>query len=337
MNRDTFIGASISTRIYEDNLLNQKDLERLNEFDTLDEVLNSLNDSIYEINELDRSEDYEIILARELKRAYDVIRDVSPDKNIGAYLIEKYNFHNLKVLLKEYIQGEDYRSIYSKMGDIDIDLIKRELGLFDEGKKDLDDEDDFYLKAAFEALDAYRQNEDPAMIDISLDKAYYEKLLKLAYEISLDSLISYTKESIDLVNVKTLLRIQNLNLDLEELDKAVIDGGNIKKESLIEMFKLKLDQIRAKLSNYDIGAYTGRTLSVDKPLEENILDLEKVIDDHFMDFAKKAKQITYGPEILLAYLIAKENEIKNLRIIFVSKLNGLSKEFSKERLRECIN
>ena len=54
-----------------------------------------------------------------------------------------------------------------------------------------------------------------------------------------------------------------------------------------------------------------------------------------MDFAKASKAVTYGPEVLLAYLISKEQEIKNLRIIFISKLNGLSKEFTKDRLREA--
>jgi len=34
------------------------------------------------------------------------------------------------------------------------------------------------------------------------------------------------------------------------------------------------------------------------------------------------------------YIISKETEIKNLRIILVSKLNSLPREFTLERLRE---
>lgn len=47
MNRDNYIGGSISTRIHENNLLTRNDLERLNDYDSVDEVLSALNDSSY--------------------------------------------------------------------------------------------------------------------------------------------------------------------------------------------------------------------------------------------------------------------------------------------------
>jgi len=53
-----------------------------------------------------------------------------------------------------------------------------------------------------------------------------------------------------------------------------------------------------------------------------------------MDMARDAKFISHGPEVIFAYLISKEMEIKNLRIVLVSKLNKLSPESIRERLRE---
>ncbi len=110
MNRENFIAASTSTRIYEDDLLKVRDLERLNDYGSLSEVINALSDSSYAsaIQELDRDEEYEKILNKELVKVYEKISDVTPDKNISQYLIEKYNFHNLKLLVKEIIQEEDY-------------------------------------------------------------------------------------------------------------------------------------------------------------------------------------------------------------------------------------
>lgn len=341
MKREDFIAASTSTRIYEEDLLSYRDLERLNEYESLSEVLNSLNDSSYGrfIADLSRDEEYEIILNKELKRVYEKISEISPDKNISAYLIEKYNFHNLKVLVKEIIQEEDYSHIYQDMGNVDLDYIKRELlkttdetfNFVIEEKKDDRDE---YLTYARDAIKAYEEIKDPAMIDISLDKSYYEKLSKLADATGLESLIVYTKEAIDLVNIKTLLRIKSQGSDIDSLARAVIEGGNILKEDILNMFNLDSSGILVKSSNYDIYPYLRDAFDKDKSEEEISLDLEKAIDDHFMDFAKEAKSMTYGPEVLLAYLISKENEIKNLRIIFISKLNSLPKDFSRERLRE---
>ena len=58
MNKDDYISASISTRMYEKNLLTRTDFERLNDYDSVREVLNQLNDTIYResINNLDRAE-----------------------------------------------------------------------------------------------------------------------------------------------------------------------------------------------------------------------------------------------------------------------------------------
>ena len=341
MNRENFIAASISTRIYEDDLLKARDLERLNDYGSLREVINALNDSSYGsfIGDLARDEDYEEILNKELVRVYEKVSDVTPDKNISQYLIEKYNFHNLKLVVKEVIQDEDYSKIYSPMANIDTAYIKRELIKLGDDELILDqlgekDERNIYLSYAKKALDAYKDSENPAMIDISLDKSYYERELNLAVNTGLDSLITYTKETIDLVNIMTLLRIRGQKLDLEYLKSCLIEGGNLDEDDLLEMASLDVDGIKIKTASLDINSYLEKSLERDKTDKENLLDLEKTIDDHFMDFAKKAKSMTYGPEVLLGFLIAKEQEIKNLRIIFISKLNSLPKDFTRERLRE---
>ena len=110
MNRDNYIGGSISTRIYENNLLSQNDLERLNDYDTVDEVINALSDSSYKesIQSLRRSEEYEKILDDELKKTYRLMNEASDNKDILQYFRERYNFHNLKVISREIVQDENY-------------------------------------------------------------------------------------------------------------------------------------------------------------------------------------------------------------------------------------
>lgn len=341
MKRENFIAASTSTRIYEDDLLKARDLERLNDYESLREVLNALNDSSYGsfIQDLNRDEEYEKILNKELVKVYDKISDVTPDKNISQYLIEKYNFHNLKLIVKEIIQEEDYSKIYSHMANLDSAYIKRELMTANDGGFDLPgvgnvEDRDIYLSYAKKALEAYRETENPAMIDISLDKSYYERELDLAEETGIESLIDYTKEAIDLINIKTLLRIRGQKLDFDHLKNSLIEGGNLAKSDVLSMLSANTEEIVSKTSSLKINSYLRDSLDRDRDETENLLNLEKAIDDHFMDFAKKAKSMTYGPEVLLGFLIAKEQEIKNLRIIFISKLNSLPKDFTRERLRE---
>lgn len=350
MNRDNYIGGSISTRIRENNLLTRNDLERLNDYDSVGEVLGALNDSSYResIQELGRPEEYEKILNDELKNSYELIEQTAGDDNILQYFRERYNFHNLKVLVREIVQNESYANLYSDIANIDLAYIKRHLssdnievgfleGLEIEGYQPFNksvNDNDIYVDYGKKALAKFKESNNPKDIDISLDKSYYEKLLKDAKEIDLEELTKYTKERIDLINIKTLLRIKAQGSEASDLADALIDGGYIEPERLVELAPADINHIVVKLSNENINKYLVRSLDDEKTLDQNLLDLEKAIDDHQMDYSRLAKSMTYGPEVLMNYIISKEAEIKNLRIILVSKLNSLSKEFTLERLRE---
>ncbi len=351
MNKDDYISASISTRMYEKNLLTRTDLERLNDYDSLREVLNQLNETIYRgfINDLDRPEEYEKILKDELKRVYKVIEDIAPDKEIIDYMKEKYIFHNLKVLVKELIQDKDYSSLYLEMGDVDLAYIKKNL-IKEDRKSDFfdkvaslssDKEDDLgkdprdlYLDYSQKALSTYEETKNPQDIDISLDKSYYEKLLIDAKALDMDSLIDFTRETIDLINLKSLLRVKSQDEDMETLEKILIEGGFIEPIKFKEYFSYEINQLIGSLSNAIIGSYVKDSLKDDLDLDDNILALEKAIDSHMTDYTRDSKMITFGPEVLMNYVISKETEIKNLRILLVSKLNKLDKEFTLEKLRK---
>ena len=350
MNRDNYIGGSISTRIRENNLLTSNDLERLNDYNSVEDVLNALSDSSYRdaIQNLNRPEEYEKILDEELKNSYELIENTASDDNILQYFRERYNFHNLKVLVREIAQDESYANLYNDIGNIDLAYIKRrlssdniEVGFLEsleiEGYEPFNksvNENDTYVEYGKKALAKFRQTNNPKDIDITLDKAYYEKLLIDAKEIDLEELTKYTKERIDLINIKTLLRIKAQGNEASDLSEALIDGGYIEPERLVELAPADINHIVVKLSNENINKYLVRALDDEKSLDQNLLDLEKAIDDHQMDYSRLAKSMTYGPEVLMNYIISKEAEIKNLRIILVSKLNSLPKEFTLERLRE---
>lgn len=350
MNRDNYIGGSISTRIRENNLLTSNDLERLNDYNSVEDVLNALSDSSYReaIQNLNRPEEYEKILDEELKKSYELIENTASDDNILQYFRERYNFHNLKVLVREIAQDESYANLYNDIGNIDLAYIKRhlssdniEVGFLEsleiEGYEPFNksvNENDTYVEYGKDALKKFRETNNPKDIDITLDKAYYEKLLIDAKEIDLEELIKYTKERIDLINIKTLFRIKAQGNEASDLSEALIDGGYIEPERLVELAPADINHIVVKLSNENINKYLVRALDDEKSLDQNLLDLEKAIDDHQMDYSRLAKSMTYGPEVLMNYIISKEAEIKNLRIILVSKLNSLPKEFTLERLRE---
>ncbi|HBF8938183.1 TPA: V-type ATPase subunit, partial [Clostridioides difficile] len=62
---------------------------------------------------------------------------------------------------------------------------------------------------------------------------------------------------------------------------------------------------------------------------------EKLCDDYLMEYVRGAKFKPLTLEPLIAYLYAKESEIKTIRIILTSKLNNIDADTIKERLRDA--
>jgi V/A-type H+-transporting ATPase subunit C len=65
----------------------------------------------------------------------------------------------------------------------------------------------------------------------------------------------------------------------------------------------------------------------------SLFALEREIDNHLMETVKKAKYKAFGIEPLIGFAIAKEIEIKLIRLILVCKQLHVKTEEIKERLR----
>ncbi|MDO4594499.1 MAG: V-type ATP synthase subunit C [Tissierellia bacterium] len=329
MDREKFIQASATTRVYEKNLISNSQMKRLADLNSVSEVLQGLSDTIYQdsISKLTRDEDYEIILKNELERVFHVMTDVSPDKSVVNFLEQKYIFHNLKVLVKEIIQDKDYSDIYVDIGDVDYLKLKKDL-------KDKDKtSDSFYYKAAKAAIDSYEENKDPQVIDLSLDKSYFSYLLKLAKKMDYKFFIDYTKTRIDFMNIKSLLRAKSQRKSPEFVDSIMIDGGNIDKNEFRRYVNQEITSDSSLFKSSDIYYYVRSAIEA-KDIYKTMSQYEKVVDNYLMDLIISTKSLTYGAETVFSYIVAKETEIKNLRIILTSKLNGLPLDFIEERLRE---
>lgn len=331
MDREKFIQASATTRVYEKDLLTKAQMDRLIDQESLHQTISSLSDTVYNdsIQKMGRDEEYEYMLSKELNRVYGLMERLSPNSYLIQYLKEQYIFHNLKVVVKEVILREDLSHTYIDLGELNTVDLKQYLKE-DEKKKT---SDNIYYLFAQKALDLYKESQDPQTIDISLDKDYFERLLDIAKKSESDFLLDFTKDKIDLINIKTLFRANMQEASKKTLDMALMEGGNIDLKEFDGLLNEDLAQYKESFSRYKINKYVERAFEKNNP-SDAMLDLEKAIDDYQMDTVKVAKTVTYGPEVIFAYIVSKETEIKNLRIILISKLNSLSRDFIKERLRE---
>ena len=327
MDRSKFIQSSTRLRVMEKELLKSENFIRASETETLEDALRSLSDTVYNkyINKISSPTEYEYILKEELTRFYDELFDISPSKIPIRLITLKYFYHNLKVLIKEDIGKKDLKDLYMNIGDFDLKEYRDALV---KGSKKNE-----YFELIQRVEEIYEEKKDPQLIDIYLDNAYFTELLELAEESQVDLFIEYAKNLIDFTNIRTLLRAKKQEKDVEFLRQIIIEGGNVRKETYLDLLNRELSSDTDVFKKLEIYKYIKEALDSFKE-RGNLSDFEREMDNYFIDLIKDVKYITYGPEVIFANVLAKEMEIKNLRIILVSKLNGLDSEFIREKLRD---
>lgn len=326
MDRNKFIQSSTRIRIQEKKLLKSENFIRLAEQESLEDTLRALSDTVYNeyINKLTSPTKYEQMLSKELVNTYRMLYELSPESAPVDMVSLKYFYHNLKVLVKEEIEKEDFTHIYVDVGDFDIKGF-REVFQKESSK-------DKYEEMLLKAKKLYEDTKNPQIIDVYLDKEYFKELLEIAEKSEVDLFIRYAKNLIDFTNIRTLLRVKAEGEGSEYLSKVLIDGGNIAKDSYYYLLKADVGESET-LKKLEVYKYVKKGLENYKE-KGTLTDFELEMDNFFVDLIKEVKYTTFGPEVIFAFALAKEMEIKNLRIVLVAKLNGLDKEFIRGKLRD---
>ena len=325
MDRENFIQSSVRIRHAEKKLLTKQQLQRLADAKNLEDAIKLLNETSYssELSKLDRPENYEQVLSEVLNKTYKEAMEISPEKSLVEILSCKYDYHNLKVLVKENILKEKFDSMYCMLDGNEIEAFRESALKNDEGLS----------KDFKECLDFFETTKDPQDIDIFIDKKYFEKVLSLAEDFKLEMITEYFKAMIDFINLRTFIRCRKQNQVKETLEKVLIKGGDIDTDKILDMFYEDIEILPIKLKAYKIGRVLSKIVEEYKNTN-SLNSFEKSMDDYLVEIVRKAKSIHYGAEVIFSFLFAKELEIKNLRLILVGKVNGLSADFIKERLRE---
>jgi len=317
-------------RVLETRLLDKSKIDRMIDSNSAEEALKVLQETEYSnvMTNVKKAQDYEEMLSSELKRVYHEAYDMSPLKSLVDIMSIKYDYHNIKVLLKGMFLEKDFSYMLIPVGMIEVSKLKVAIDT-----NSLTDFNPIMRKGIEVAIEDFTAKVDPQRIDIILDNAMFQELLEMANSLEDQFTKKYVQVLIDLTNVKSLLRVKKQNKSREFFLGVVIDGGLIDKESLVSFLTDAVENVASKLSYTDYAEVLK--LGIDEYVAHGSASLlEKLVDNYIMNMMKDAKMIAFGGEPLLAYIYAKETEIKVIRIIMVGMLNNITGEVIRERLRD---
>ena len=337
--QEEYAFANGNIKALEKGLLNKDILDRMIKSSDIVSALkilteSDLNDYSFDLN---NPSDFENSLNQELLHTYDIIKSISQVSTFNFLYFtfaSKYDFLNIKILIKsKYLKKEFSNDLISPIGTIDIEKLK--LAIRDEKYEDIPDSFEFLIKKTFSE---YNKFKDPEIIDFVLDRERYIMIFNKIREIEIIEteelfLKRFFNINIDLNNIINCIRVKIRGEKKAFIKEFLIPEGDFKIEKIIEIYDSPLSSWFEKLKYTDYKDIVE--LGVNYFQKNNsLMELEKLRDNFILNFSKIGKYITFGIEPLVGFITAKENDIKNIRIILSGKLNNLSPEKIKERVRD---
>lgn len=318
------------TRVLETKLLDKNKIEQMIEAKDAQDVFRVLSDTAYAdgLAQIKDVNEYEGLLLNELISTYDYIKEVAPDPTLSTIFLLKYDVHNLKVLFKSNILKQDNDHLLMDVGNISVSKLKEMFK--EEDFRDLQPELQLGVKAVYESLETAP---NPQEIDLILDRALYQAIFYKVHVIKNEFLGTYFQAQVDLINIKTFIRIKSMGYGRDYLTKVILRDGLISLAFYEQIFDDAISALPEKLQFTKYGSVVTEGIELYSQ-SNNLTGFEKLADNYSLALAHVGKYVAFGLEPLVAYLLARETEIKIVRIIMVGKINYLSNEMIRERVRD---
>ena len=316
-------------RALEARMLNSAQVARLAAAADFESAFSVLSETIYADNlpGLKHPFDFGELCDLELVSLKDLMDRLAPENEILAALFRKYDYLNIKILLRNQLEGAGEIKTYSRAGTILLDNLRLYIA---------EDINEIDSKEITEAIDAaknhYEQTRDPQSLDLLLDRRYFAGLKEVLRASPSPLIQNLADHLLDLTNIKTLLRVQKLQRNGKLLEASLVEPGIIGRDILLALHDRSPAEIVSRLN------YTPYFPALAEGMDEfsrsgSFHLLEKSMDDFVIDRFRKAKYISSGTEPLVGFFLAKEAEIRTLRFILVNKMNEVSSDLIKERIR----
>lgn len=330
MKDELYLSIIPRIRVYEKKLITSKLFSRMLDLDKVDDVFKILSETSYGENVSDgiNISNYDRVLFLEFRKLFKNLKELFRDNDLIEFFLKKYKYNNLKFMLKAKFLDADLEGKLFDIEGFDNDFIY----------SNIKSENFIYVPNEFNKLvktvcEDFGDNRNPQNIDIIIDKAMFIELMKLSDKIKDEFLSKYLETLIDVFNVRTLFRFKKLNLDKKLFENVIVYGGNISLNVLKTIFLDSKENILNRLST--VNMFNNIKLGIENYLNTDSLSvLDRELDNYLIEHLKNAKIITTGLAPVIGYINAKENEIKNIRIILVGKINNVAPEFIGGRIRK---
>ncbi len=326
VNKNDYLFLSALIRAREAKMPAREAFERMLDAPDFDECARICTEFGYpDMSGMDLSE-VNTTLADRFAQLLTELEQAVPEKCIIDAFRVKYDYHNAKVMIKSRAADVDGEHLLSGAGRVSPAKI---MDAFNED--DYSDLPEDLASAMEQARGILARTGNPQLCDVFLDKAYFAELHSPARQESSGFLSGYVRLLTDSANLRTFVRCARMEKDSEFLKSVLIDGGSVDTAGLIAARRENEGPAELYSSTGLAGCAQAGELVISSG---SLTEFELLCDNAVIGYLADARMSSFGPEPVIAYLAAAEQEVMNLRMILLGKLSGTAPDTIRERLRE---
>ena len=317
---DEYIYGVARIRALESSLLSDDDINQLLETSDYESGIQFLRDKGWGNGQLE--ETLEDIIKIEKDKTKTIIKEIVKDEKDLDILTVDDRYHNLKAAIKKVCTNAkvDNDSIFvnGKYSPEELeDIIKKsEYGRLPSDMVDV-------ARLATETL---IKSTDGQLCDVIIDKALLEKIKAIGQSSSNSLVRDYADVKVGMADIKIALRAALSGKDQSFVKNAMVPCSYVNVTELESAVVSGVDAVCDYIASIGLD-----NLAV--AVKKSKSYFECVCDNIIIDKIKTQKYESFSVGPILAYSLARGNEIKTVKIILSGKLNGFDNDFIKERVR----
>ncbi len=314
-----YVYAVAAIRSEELKLLNASFLDQLIQAKTADECMRILSEKGWGREDTKTPDE---MLSAEREKTWETVTQFVPDRKVFDVFLLENDYNNLKAAIKESLMEFDYPGIYIKESTVPYETVRAAIK-----ERDYEALPDDMQEIARTAHDTFLHTKDGQLCDLMVDKACLEAILKAGNASGNEFLKRYSELTVAGADIKIAVRAARAGKDKDFILSGLADCDTVEINALANAAVQGTDAVCSYLAATDYADAADR-------LKESPQAFECWCDDLIITGMRSELYNSFGLGPIAAYILARESEIKSVRIILSAKLNGFSEEIIRERVRE---
>ena len=318
---DKYIYAVARIRALEMSLMSQAAIEQLVATDSYKKAVQFIIEKGWGDSD-NASMDENDILRAETDKTWAAVAEMVNDMSVFDVIRLPDLYHNLKAAIETVVAGETPAHVFFDNSEIDG---QKMLSIVSD--KAWDRLPEHMRDCAREAWDCMAQAGDGQMCDAVIDRGTLLAIMQAAKKADDRLLRDYAETTVAVADIKIAVRSMKTGKNKDFMKRAMAECNTLDIDRLATAAVAGMEEIERYLAD---TAYAGGA----EALSESASAFERWCDNRIIETIKPQKYnpFTVGP--IVAYILARLNEIKTVRIILTCKLNRLPEEAIRERVRE---